>query len=82
MVHDAEMVEGMNQDFKDGYNEAIKFIDFHASFLRLSELSEQKRKRLQQAYYDLIDELRAHLKYNEDVEAATLAELAAEKEDK
>lgn len=59
----------MNQDFKDGYKAAMGYIQHCASMLRLQYPDEpEKRKRLGDAYYDLIDELVAHLKYNEELQ--------------
>ena len=56
----------MNEDFKEGYMEAIKFIRFHKNFLSLTAINKQRLKSWEIAYSDLIDELLAHLKFNED----------------
>lgn len=59
----------MTEDFKDGYKAALAFIQFQAKMLRLQYPDQpKKRKRLSDTYYNLIDELVAHLKYNEELE--------------
>lgn len=59
----------MTDDFKEGYKAAISYIRHCSSMLRLQYPDEpKKRKRLSDAYYDLIDELVAHLAYNEELD--------------
>lgn len=59
-----------NQDFKDGYQAAIDYILVCSKMLRLQHPnSPTKRKQLCDLYFNLIDELRQHMKYNEELEA-------------